>query len=472
MSSKAQEFIRNISYSFIANILSMFAGIVSILVFPKFIGIDSFGYYQLYLFYIGYVTLTSLGWSDGNYLHIGGKTYNSLNKNEQSTQFWMLAGVEVVLYMLFSIKLYGTISTDKGYVLLLTCACAVFMNMRYYLTLVLQATNRIKEYSQLIIIERIIPLILSLAIILGGYRGYSFLIWIDVFGRFLSIALGLWYCKDLIFVLPKPTFKICSLSVKNMFAGSMVLLATLSSSLIIGAVRFGIEKHWDIITFSKVSLTISISNMATRAINAIGIVMFPTLRRTDPESLPTLYSLMNTGLMALIFAALIFYYPCAEMLKLWLPQYADSVRYAAILLPVCAYECKNVMLVSTYLKTMRMEKVLLLINIIAIAFSVIFTGLSVYLLNSVELAVFSMLIALMVRCIAGELLLGYRMQVKMTHILPESSLVVAFVITNWYLGAIGVPLYIACYFIYIVLNWKQLLNTQRFIKSKMIKERG
>ena len=36
----------------------------------------------------------------------------------------------------------------------------------------------------------------------------------------------------------------------------------------------------------------------------------------------------------------IFYYPIKLILSTWLPQYADSLRYMALLFPICIYESK------------------------------------------------------------------------------------------------------------------------------------
>ena len=40
--------IKNISYSFSSNVLSLLLGILATLLFPKFLGVAGYGYYQLY----------------------------------------------------------------------------------------------------------------------------------------------------------------------------------------------------------------------------------------------------------------------------------------------------------------------------------------------------------------------------------------------------------------------------------------
>ena len=47
------------------------------------------------------------------------------------------------------------------------------------------------------------------------------------------------------------------------------MFANIASMLIIGVVRFGIERSWDVETFGKVSLTLSASNLMMLFINAV-----------------------------------------------------------------------------------------------------------------------------------------------------------------------------------------------------------
>ena len=358
---------QEMSYSLVSNIISMVVGMLSVLIIPKFIGVDQFGYYQLYLFYIGYVTITALGLADGNYLRIGGKEYDKLNKLEQSSQFWLLMISQSILYLLGIILISTIFTGEERFVYLMVCIGAIIVHARYYIYLSLQATERIKEYAIIIITERLMSVLVSIIIVLCGYKGYRLLVALDVIGRGASLVIAVGYCRDYIFIRPKLDHSNVSLALSNMKAGAMVLFSTLSSTIIVGISRFAVQQAWGIETFSKISLTVSISNMATRCINAVGIVMFPTLRKLEKERLPDIYQKINTLLMSVVFALFIFYQPAVFILGKWLPNYADSLKYAAILLPVCAYECKNVLLVSTYLKTLFKERMLLISNLIAIS---------------------------------------------------------------------------------------------------------
>ena len=133
------------------------------------------------------------------------------------------------------------------------------------------------------------------------------------------------------------------------------MFANIASMLIIGIVRYGISIGWDITTFGKISLTLNVSNFLMVFISAVSVVLFPLLKHMEWGQLSNLYIRIRNCLSILILGAMIFYYPMKSLLSWWLPKYADSLIYMAVLFPVCLFECKVTLLVNTYLKSMRQE---------------------------------------------------------------------------------------------------------------------
>lgn len=170
--------------------------------------------------------------------------------------------------------------------------------------------------------------------------------------------------------------------------------------------------------------------------------------------------------MGFVFGALIFYYPTQKILTLWLPQYAESLRYAAILLPICVYESKVSILLNTYFYTLRLESLQMKCNLIALALSVMLTGISIYFFNSVISAILSILIVLMFRCALCEIVLSSKFPIKVIkNIIIELLMTIAFIICNWYFNLLGMFIYAICYTIYLIIERKGLLESLNFIKS-------
>lgn len=466
--SKLLSFVKNVSYTVSSNILSLFISAITVFIVPKLVGVDAYGYYQLYVFYISYVGVSYLGWCDGIYLRVGGKYYMELDKPLYATQFWLLGLFEFIVYsIIFGISCFISTDTNRHFVIICTCVVAIAMCLRWFITFILQATARIKEYAIVTISERIIFVLFVMGLMILGYRNFYLIVVADVIAKFISMSIGVIYCHDMIFGNKLMPVKIVIGEIyKNMSAGIKLMLASLCSMLIIGVIRFCVQSRWDIATFGKVSLTLSLSNMVMTAINAIAVVIYPLLRRTGDDKLPIIYGVMRIMLMGFIFGGIILYYPAQKLLCLWLPQYAESLRYAAILLPICAYESKMSMLINTYYKTLRLENTLMKCNMAALMVSITSSIVSVFVLDSVTMAIISILISLVFRGILSEIILSHYISIDVCKdILLELVLTIAFIICNWFFGFAGMLAYIGCYVVYLIIKKKDIKQTYKFIKS-------
>lgn len=464
---KLLDFVKGFSYAFTSNILSTLISVIIALVIPKLISVEQYGYYQLYAFYISYVGVSYLGLCDGFYLRIGGQYYDDLDKPLYNTQFRLLGLFEIIFYaILFCSVSAFSADEDRLYVILWVCISAVGLCLRWFITFLLQATARIKEYAVVTISERILYVLVAVPAVLFGYRGYKWLVGIDSAAKYVSLMIGMWYCRDMIRAKTLPVKTVIPEVRKNISAGFKFMLAQLCDMLIIGVVRFGVQDHWDIATFSKVSITLTVSNLVMTAINAISVVMYPALRRAKEESLPALYRVMRVALIGLAFGVLIMYYPIQKILSAWLPQYAESLRYAAILFPICVYQSKMSLLVNTYYKTLRLENLLMKCNMAALVLSVICTLLSTLVFNSVTAAILSILFVLVFRCVVSELLLARHIDIEVKKdIYIELAMTCAFIVCNWFFGFAGMLAYAGFYGLYLLLKRNDIREMLTFIKS-------
>ena len=466
MKSRQVQFIRNFIMSAGANFLSVLLSAITVLIVPRFVGTETYGYYQLYLFYCSYTAVLNFGWNDGIYLRIGGKSYAELDKNLYSRQIRMLAILELVIYsVLAAIAILTVDEFSRKLTLICVCISAVIVNPRWILVYILQATNEIKKYTTVTVIERIVTVysLVLIALVGRGELGIQWLFGADLFGKTVATIIIIYFERDII------TAKPCSVGVaipeikENLSAGMRLMLASLSSMLILGVIRFGIENHWGVETFGKVSLSLSISNMAMQAISAIALVLYPTLRRIQQSLLPELYKVMRTCLMSFGFGVMVFYWPLAQLLLLWLPNYADSLHYIAILLPVCVFEGKSTMLLNTYYKTCRLESQLFKNNFASVIFSIaaIFVAIC---FDSLNLAVISILLALVSRSVLSEIILSRYLNISVVaSIFSELLMTMSFVICNFFFGWKGALAYLAIYIVYVLANHKRYRQVINFI---------
>jgi O-antigen/teichoic acid export membrane protein len=460
----------NFSYTLSSNLISLIISTLVVLVVPKLIGVEKYGYWQLYLFYTSYVGFMHLGWIDGIYLRYGGKDYAELDKKVFFSQFYMLlvtqvvvAGIILILSGIFSVQ------GDKLFIFQMTAICLVISNMRYLLIFILQGTNRIKEYAFITMVDRVIYAGLIVLFLVFGVRDYKLMIVADLIGKLISFFYSIYCCKEIVFQKLTNFYLTTAEMIHNISVGIKLMFSNIASTLVIGVVRFGIERSWDVATFGKVSLTLTISNLLMLFINAVGVIMYPLLRRTDEKRLPGFYMTMRGILMVVMFGFLIFYHPIRVVLTAWLPQYKESLMFMALIFPLSVYEGTMALLVNTYLKTLRKEKVMMQINMITLLLSGLMTIFTTIVFKNLNLAIISILVLIIFRFILAEIYLKKLMNLNLgKDAVLEFLLTVVFVSTGWFINSwLTTGLYVLAYIIYLVLKRKEILRCVTELKMMM-----
>lgn len=403
MNDKAKSLIRNIRYTVSANFLVLAISILLNLFVPKFLGVTDYSYWQLYVFYSGYIGFFHFGWLDGIYLKMGGEDYDNLDKKSIGNQFILFFLFQLVFSSLLIIYiLINRIEETKNIILLFIALSLIITNCKTFVIYILQTTNRIKEYAILSRSDRYIYLLISMAYLIFIGNNFYMLIIMDLVSKLIMLAWGIMRVSDLFnyrFRLYKKTF---FEAIDNIKVGCNLMLSNIASLLIMGISRIFIERQWSITTFGKLSFALSISNMFMTFINAVGIVMFPMLRRTPEKLLPQLYLKLRHTFVPMTYFLLIFYAPIAFILRLWLPNYSDSIYFMGFLFPMVIYEGRMALLVSTYLKTIRREKIILLSNVITLIFSTIISYISTFIISNLEVAILAIIISITFRCLITE----------------------------------------------------------------------
>lgn len=460
--------LKNIRYSLVANLITMMISIILTLIIPKALNLESYGYYQLYLFYVSFVSFFHFGIVDGIYLKIGGKLYEDIDKQSIGSEFWYIIILNVFLSsIVIAVSSVFVEDQIKLLILIFTCFASIIINGKTLLLFVLQCTNRIKEYAKYTRYDRILFFILCLFYLILGNKNAILLIFLDILARLFVLFLMIFSMNDLVLRKITPIENEFRAMYDNAKVGLNLTLSYLASQLIIGIVRFAIEKKWSIVIFGQISLTLSISNMVMTFINAVSAIMFPLLRRTDENQLPMIYASIRNIFVPLLFTILFLFQPLKTMLNLWLPNYSTSIVYMGILFPIFIYESKVSLLTNTYLKTLRMESEILKANIVTLILGGVSTIMFVWILPNINLAVFSILILLIFRANYSEILLSKILKLNLNiKISLEFILTIIFVIANLYTSSmVSLFIYSGCYAIYIYIYRYNLISSFNMIKK-------
>lgn len=426
--------LKNIAYSFGANLTSLCISIFMVMFVPKVLSIDDYGLWQLFLFYFSYLGFLHFGWEDGIYLRYAGKNYDELNRKTFAGQFYGIIALQIILAVLVS-SIGQILVSDPVKRTALICAVwlAPFVNFNNLCNFIMQITNQIKDYAKLLLTEQVVFFFAVVFFLLVfHWNEFRYMYYAKLFSVVGISLAGVYLCRRLL----RPRFyslkQVLAEAGENLLVGSKLMLANIASMLIIGIVRYGISMGWDVATFGKVSLTLGVSNFLMVFINSVSVVFFPIVKRMDETRRANAYVAIRNMLDFILFAALIGYYPLKCILAWWLPKYADSLIYMSVLFPVCVFESKVTLLINTYLKSMRKEFLMLKINAVSVVFSLIVTIVTVGIWHNLDAAVFSIVLAYAFRCMLAEYhvtkLLGLDLKMDMLEDLLMCGI---FIISGW-----------------------------------------
>ena len=420
---------KNISYSFTANITSMLISVLMIIFMPKFLEVQDYSIWQLYIFYSSYLGFFHFGWLDGIYLRYGGYEFEQLDKLKFSNQLYSLFLFEVIITVILLSYIYFELADLLQKEILIFVSLLLLPVILYtFSSFILQITNRIKEYAKLILFERLTFVFFVALYLVCGFRSYIGLLYIDLFGKILAMLFGIYLIKGILVFNFTKFADIIAEIYENIKVGSKLLFANIASILILGIIRFGISQYWDVVTFGKISLALSIANFLMVFINAVSVVLFPALKRVADNELKIVYQKIDIVLTVILLGALALYYPVKYILNWWLPQYGDSLMYVSILFPICFFESKVVLLINTYLKALRQEALLLKVNFVTVALSALLTYFCVVYLHNLQFTVFSILVLFLFKYSISKYFLMKKLQISDSF--NELVLIFAFVAIN------------------------------------------
>lgn len=446
------KFLIDLARTLFSNLVSLIVSIVMAFVVPKLIGVEEYGYWQIYLFYSSYLGILNFGWPEGILLRYGGKRYGDLPKGTLGAEFRRFFLVQCAISVLVVVAVcLATFDGDARQIAIGVALCIASYVPRAFLWAILQSCSRISEYASMVLWDRVLFVAAVVIELVLRVCDYPYLIAADLLAKYLTLAYAIWALRDLVLPFDRRAEDVALDTRENVKAGLNVTLANVSDMLIVGAVRFGVQMGWSVSTYGMVSLTLSISGFLMTFVRAVSVVLFPTLRQFDDAKRRSLYGKARSALMLIVFALLILYYPVRAFADMWLPQYEEALVYMAILFPMCVFEAKRGMLIDTYLKAYRMERVLLATNLVTVAVSVVSTAVIVIVFHNLTVLVISIVALLAFRSVLGEVMLATRIRLNvageiMVEVLLSAWFVVCAYFIGWPFGFVG---YLAAFVLYV-----------------------
>lgn len=436
---------KNLIFSVTAQVISLVTSFVLGFVVPKFINEYQYSYWQTYMLYVGYVGVLNFGLLDGIVLRYSQYDYNELDKPRIRSQFQLLLAVTSVMTLagcFVSAFLNNNVTKE---IVILVAVGIITKNIFGYTSYAFQITNRITKYAVLVIAQRAAYAAFVVILLLCRVNDFYWYCIADLFGDVFGIALGAIFNRGMYFGKALPVTECFKEVWLNVSAGIMLMVANFSSSLIVGGAKMLVQWRWDELVFGQVSFSFSVSNIFLTFVTAISVVLFPSLKRMDEDELPSIYTKIRNAISPLLFFAIIAYFPGCWILNIWLPNYADSLVYLGILLPIIIFSSKVSLLTNNYLKAYRKEKLMLVINVAAVAIGMAVFAIGAYVLNNLEFMLYALVAVIMLRSVASEIAVTKIIKKNIIKdFVIELMMTIAFIVAVRYLSLWWACLAYAC----------------------------
>lgn len=369
-----KKFGKNVLLVILSNGVKLLSSVGTIFLLPLIFTQQDYGFYKLFLLYVSYVGFFHFGFIDGIYLYYGGKSYDELEKSRFSLYTKFLTITQLVISLgvfIFSFTMKG----DRQLIMMLVSANVLVLNLTSYYQFVSQITGRFKEFAIRNILLTIFNLTLIFIFLFTGINNYLLFILLTLV---INIILLLWYVftyKDITFT-KSDKLNIEFSNIKLMFKlGIPLLLSNLVLMFMSNLPKQFIEIVYPIedypTIFSNFSFAFTLMGFTSVFLSAISLVLYPTLKNSNKDSLKKSYDNFENIILIIIFFAITAYYPLSFIITRFIPEYIEALKIFFVLCPGIALTSSISVIKHNYYKTLNKNTSFLFIGLTSIALLVL-----------------------------------------------------------------------------------------------------
>ena len=411
---QTSDFVRHFLLVFGSQLVVFASGLIKALVVPVALGVSDYGYWQIYVFYVVYVGVFTLGHNDGIYLKYGGYRFEDL-------PFATLRASNVMHVLLLAmgatlIAVFAVTATDpkREIVFLAMAANILVLGTTSNISLSLQAANRMKGFAFLSAADKIFFTFALLALFDQQLRTFWYLIAVDLVGKSSVLVVLLFRYRQL-YVGPfaKITVALTEFH-ENLRSGIQLMVANLSGMFVLGIGRIIIEYFGSLESYAYYALATSLASVVLMSVTAISVVIYPSLRKQDQASYIRHFETVNQAYSVFSLLMLSSYFAAIAFISLVAKSYAPVIEFLNVIFVITALQGKMQAVNNTFYTALRLEGKMLWANLTSL---VIATGLSAigYALTDSLLAIaYATLLTMLFRVYASEIFLRWYMASRRT----------------------------------------------------------
>lgn len=363
---------KNIIRVLFANFFTAIIGLLTGLIIPALLPLDSYSDIKTYMLYVSYIGLLHFGFIDGMYIKYGGKDIKEIDKNILKGEHNIFLAIEMVMTLV--IIMISILMKNK--IILLLAISIIPTNIVSFHNLFYQSTGQFKKFAFSSYLYSAIYLILNI-ILLFFVKSKNYVPYC-IAGIIANTITGVYLEYNFV----KKNLHLKSVYMKsqlnNIKVGIIILFANLSLVLFYGIDRWFVKIFYDNKVFAYYSFAISLLTLINIFINAISIIFYNYLAKDeDKEKLVLLkrYFVILGGLASGL------YFVLAIIVRMFMPKYIASLSIIAISFSAYPYLIiLNTLYLNLY-KARKNEKVYIKVVVRILLVSIIYNLIAVLLIK-------------------------------------------------------------------------------------------
>lgn len=418
---------RHFVYVLCSQLVVAASGFTKALLLPVALTVPEFAYWQIYIFYVAYAGVLSLGYVDGIYLQYGGKQYGDLpfSRLRSSNLLYILALLAGAAF----IAVYADVQADpaRAWVFWAIALNIVLSGIIGNISYTLQATNLLREYALINTLDKLIFLAALLLLIWPMFRSFQFLIIADIASRFAVLGFLLVKRSDLLIGPLEKLRPAVDQMVTLVRTGLPLLVANLSGMLALGAGRIAIEYDAGLADYAHYAFATTLANVVLISAAAMSVAIYPVLRQQDPVKLLAYFDETNWIYRNVALLLLLGYFPAVLFIQIVAPKYQAAIGILAVVFVMTVLQGKMQLVNNTFYKALRLERAMLAANLSSLVMAICLVALAWACFHSVLALAYATLVTMLYRVYASEVYLRRQLgEVARWHHLAEVAALLAF----------------------------------------------
>lgn len=319
---------------FFANILSILTGILTGFFIPKMLGVEEYGYYALFTFYLTYAAVFYFGFNDGIYIRYSCYDFEHLPREKFRMYTRFLFIFQLMVGCVLILMCYAFIGEPLRLRISLFVVLNCYMNsFSEYFSSIYKITRRFETFSGGMYRSKL-GFVIGLGVLFWlGYHAHTGLMILLTIVNLWALFYYGYHAKELILGKAERIRDNLRHLIGLFPQGFYVLLGNYMGLLMIGLGRFFVEGFFSMKDFARYSFAISLVGMFYIFAGAMSTILYPYLARQTKERLDTLYEPFQRATFVVIACLLQIYFPMQWIVARYLPEYIGAMNVAAILMP-------------------------------------------------------------------------------------------------------------------------------------------